>query len=98
MEQIAMSQEERDHLDWLRRVKSGSMTQREAAQKMGVSDGWVRILLKRISKQGDAVVVHGLRGRPSNRKLTAELRDKRSRSLSSPTGWKDEGQCAIWCG
>ncbi len=45
------------------------MTQREAAQKMGVSDRWVRKLLKRMSKQGDAVVVHGLRGRPSNRKL-----------------------------
>ena len=48
------------------------MTQREAAQKMGVSDRWVRKLLKRMSKQGDAVVVHGLRGRPSNRKLSAE--------------------------
>ena len=44
------------------------MTQREAAQKMGVSDRWVRILLKRMSKQGDAVVVHGLRGRPSMRR------------------------------
>jgi len=25
-----------------------------------------------MTKQGDAVVVHGLRGRPSNRKLPAE--------------------------
>ena len=48
------------------------MTQREAAEKMGVSDRWVRKLLKRMSKQGDAVVVHGLRGRPSNRKLAGE--------------------------
>ena len=72
MERIAMSQEERDELDWLKRAKEGSITQREAAEKMGVSDRWVRKLLKRMTKQGDAVVVHGLRGRPSNRKLPAE--------------------------
>ena len=48
------------------------MSQREVAQKMGVTDRWVRKLLKRMGKQGDAVVVHGLRGRPSNRKLPAQ--------------------------
>ena len=42
MERIAMSQEERDWLDWLKRAKDGSMSQREAAKKMGVSDRWVR--------------------------------------------------------
>ena len=73
MERIAMSQEERDELDWLKRVKEGSLTQREAALKMGISDRWVRTLLKRMSQQGDAVVVHGLRGRPSNRKLPAKI-------------------------
>ena len=76
MERIAMSQEERDRLDWLKRAKDGSITQREAAQKMGVSDRWVRKLLKRMDKRGDAVVVHGLRGRPSNRKLPARHRGK----------------------
>jgi hypothetical protein len=30
MERIAMSHEERDHLGWLKRVKSGDNTQREA--------------------------------------------------------------------
>ena len=45
----------------------------KVAQKIGVSDRWVRTLLKRMKKQGDAVVVHGLRGRASNRKLTAEV-------------------------
>jgi transposase len=90
MERIAMSQEERDHLDWLKRVKSGSMTQREAAQKMGVSDRWVRILLKRMSKNGDAVVVHGLRGRPSNRKLTADTQRQALAILRQPD-WHDFG-------
>jgi hypothetical protein len=45
MERIAMSQQERDYLDWLKRAKDGSITQREAAAKMGVRDRWVRILL-----------------------------------------------------
>ncbi len=61
MERIAMSRKERDDLDWLKRAKEGSISQREAAQKMGVIDRWVRTLLKRMTKQGDAVVVHGLR-------------------------------------
>ena len=39
---------------------------------MGVSDRWVRKLLKRMKSKGDAVVVHGLRGRPSNRKIAGE--------------------------
>jgi len=57
MERIAMSQEERDDLHWLKRVEAGSMTQREAAEKMGVTTRWVRKLVKRMKKQGDAVVV-----------------------------------------
>jgi transposase len=65
-----MSQSERDDLHWLKRVEAGSMTQREAAEKMRVTARWVRKLVKRMKKQGDAVVVHGLRGRTSNRKLS----------------------------
>jgi transposase len=90
MERIAMSQEERDDLDWLKRVKAGSLTQREAAVKMGVSDRWVRTLLKRMSKQGDAVVVHGLRGRPSNRKLPAKTQRQAMAILKQPE-WHDFG-------
>ena len=90
MERIAMSQEERDELDWLKRAKQGGMTQREAAQKMGVSDRWVRALLRRMSKQGDAVVVHGLRGRPSNRKLPAKTQRQALAILKQPD-WHDFG-------
>lgn len=85
-----MSQEERDELNWLKRAKEGSISQREAAQKMGVSDRWVRTLLKRMSKQGDSVVVHGLRGRPSNRKLSAETQRKALKILKQPD-WHDFG-------
>jgi transposase len=90
MERIAMSQQERDELDWLKRAKDGSISQREAGQKMGVSDRWVRTLLKRMSKQGDCVVVHGLRGRPSNRKLSGETQRKALKILKQPD-WHDFG-------
>jgi transposase len=90
MERIAMSQEERDELDWLKRVTEGSLTQREAALKMGISDRWVRTLLKRMSKKGDAVVVHGLRGRPSNRKLAAKTQRQALAVLKQPD-WHDFG-------
>jgi hypothetical protein len=50
----------------------------------------VRTLVKRMSKQGDAVVVHGLRGRPSNRKLSAETRRQALAILKQPD-WHDFG-------
>ena len=55
MERIAMSQEERDELDWLKRAKEGSITQREAAQRMDVSERWVRTLVKRMSPFGPEI-------------------------------------------
>ena len=41
MERIAMSQEERDWLDWLKRARDGQVTQKWAAEKLGVSARWV---------------------------------------------------------
>jgi Helix-turn-helix domain len=90
MERIEMSQEERDKLEWLKRAKDGVITQREAAHKMGVSDRWVRHLLKRMKKRGDAVVVHGLRGRASNRKIPAQTHRRTMELLKEPD-WHDFG-------
>jgi transposase len=90
MERIAMSQEERDELDWLKRVKAGSVTQREAARKMEFSDRWVRELLKRMERKGDAVVVHGLHGHPSNRKLSAETQ-RQALTILKQADWHDFG-------
>src|ERR1035441_9653406 len=63
MERIAMSPEERDWLEWLKRAQDGLITQRQAAEKMDVTDRWVRRLLAHMAEVGDQVVVHGLRGR-----------------------------------
>jgi transposase len=90
MERIAMSQSERDDLHWLKRVEAGSMTQREAAEKIGVTARWVRKLVKRMKKQGDAVVVHGLRGRTSNRKLSDKTQRQALTILKKPD-WHDFG-------
>ena len=90
MERIEMSQQERDWLEWLKRAKDGSISQRQASQKMGVSDRWVRTLLKRMNKHGDAVVLHGLRGKPSNRKLPAKTQKQVLAILSEPD-WHDFG-------
>ena len=90
MERIAMSQEERDELHWLQKAKEGLITQGEAAQKIGVSERWVRKLIKRMAKLGDGVVVHGLRGRPSNRKLPAKIQRQALTILKQPD-WHDFG-------
>src|SRR5580658_4514916 len=90
MERIAMSQEERDWLDWLKRARDGKMTQREASERMGVTLRWVRKLLRRMKKQGDAVVVHRLRGKASNRKLPAKTQKQALAVLGKPD-WHDFG-------
>src|SRR5580698_8618365 len=90
MERIEMSQEERDKLEWLKRAKDGVISQREAARKMGVTDRWVRKLLKRMSKRGDAVVVHGLRDRASNRKIASQTQ-KRAIEVLKQADWHDFG-------
>lgn len=90
MERIAMRQQERDWLDWLKRARDKKMTQREAGLKMGVSERWVRKLLRRMKTKGDSVVVHGLRGRASNRKLSAKAQKQALVVLREPD-WHDFG-------
>src|SRR5689334_4834162 len=76
MERIALSQEERDRLQVLRELKQGGLRQAAAAQRMKVSDRQVRRLLRRWRKEGDRAVIHGLRGRPSNRKFAVDFEQK----------------------
>jgi transposase len=85
-----MNQEERDWLEWLKRVQAGLITQRQAAGKMGVSDRWVRKLLLRMKTDGDGVVVHGLRGRSSNRRINEQMQVRVVELLKQPE-WHDFG-------
>src|ERR1035438_6854120 len=90
MERIAMSQEERDWLEWLKKAQERAITQGQAAEKMGVSDRWVRKLLGRMANEGDGVVVHGLRGRASNRRIDTETEARAIEVLKRPE-WHDFG-------
>ena len=74
MERIAMSQQERDRLEWLKQARDKRLTQSVVAERMGVSERWVRKMIKGLATEGDAVVVHGLRDRASNRKLPETIR------------------------
>jgi transposase len=75
-ERIALSQRERDRLKVLHEVKQKHLSQVAAAERLKVTDRQVRRMLLRIRERGDGALVHGLRGRPSNRKLAARLEQK----------------------
>src|SRR5882724_12058645 len=72
-ERIALSQRERDRLRVLHEVKQKQITQVEAAKRLKISDRHIRRLLLRLGEHGDRAVIHGLRGRRSNRRLAARL-------------------------
>ena len=75
-ELLLMSQRERDRLKVLHEVQKGQLSQKSAAAQLGLTDRWVRKLLKRLRAEGDRGSVHRLRGRPSNRQLPAALRQR----------------------
>jgi len=79
-----MTQRDRDRLVTLRKVKKGGITQREAAEELGISERQVRRLMKGLKAEGDRAVIHGLRGRPSNRRLSEGLRKRIVGILSQP--------------
>ena len=75
-ERITLSQRERDRLRVLHEVQQKQITQMEAARRLKISDRHIRRLLFRLGEHGDRAVIHGLRGRSSNRRLTAQLEQK----------------------
>lgn len=73
---MALNQKERDWLQWLHQAKRKQITQREAAERMQVTERWVRELLRRMKRQKDSVVIHGLRGRASNHRIGVATEQK----------------------
>jgi biotin operon repressor len=82
--QLLMTQADRDRLVTLKKAKKKLITQREAAEELGISVRQVKRLLYALKKHGDKVVVHGLRGRPSNRRIQESTEREAVRILSSP--------------
>ena len=69
---MALSVKERDRLKMLHEVEQGHLKQVQGAEQLGMSERGFRKLLKRFHAKSDGAVVHGLRGRRSNRRLKEE--------------------------
>jgi len=67
---------DRERVKVLDAVKRGDVSQREAGGLMGLSLRQTKRLLKRYREEGDEGIIHRLRGRVSNRRITEELRKK----------------------
>jgi excisionase family DNA binding protein len=66
-DRFEMGQKERDRLKILHEAQQGQITQVQAGQQLGITGRQVRRLLRKLREQGDRAVIHGLRGRASNR-------------------------------
>jgi transposase len=71
-----MTQRDRDRLVVLKKAFKKLIKHSQAAQELNLSARQVRRLLRGLKEEGDKVVVHGLRGRPSNRKISQAEREK----------------------
>jgi hypothetical protein len=76
METLRMSARERKRVEVLSRVAREELTLMKAAELMGVEYRQAKRLWARYQSQGDAGLVHGLRGRASNRQAAAGLRER----------------------
>ena len=79
-----MTQAERDRLVALKKAKKKLITQKQAAEELGITERHVRRLLRQLKRRGDEVEAHALRGLPSNRKIGADTEQEAVAILSRP--------------
>jgi hypothetical protein len=79
-----MTQAERDRLVALKKAKKKLITQKQAAEELGITERHVRRLLGELKRRGDKAVMHALRGLPSNRKVDVETQRETITILSRP--------------
>jgi len=73
---IMASQEELRRLHVIQKVLEGGLKQVEAEEILSLSSRHIRRVVKRVRKEGHRGIVHRLRGRPSNRKISDQLKEK----------------------
>lgn len=74
MEQtLNMSNREIDRLGVLRNVIARKLTRNQAGAQLNLSERQIGRLCKKVRKDGNAGIIHGLRGRPSNHQLEPRL-------------------------
>jgi hypothetical protein len=79
-----MTQAERDRLVALKKARKKLITQKQAAEELGVTERHVRRLLRALKRRGDKAMVHALRGLPSNRKIAADTEQEAIAILTRP--------------
>jgi hypothetical protein len=72
-DRFEMGQRERDRLKVLHEAEKRQITQQQAAEQLGITERQVRRLVARLRATGDRAVVHGLCGRPSNRRIDRKI-------------------------
>jgi len=73
-DRITVSQRERDVLKIMHPVLQGKRTQQEAAELLGLGVRQIRRIQRKLEAGGDAAIIHGLRGRPSNHQPDPDLK------------------------
>jgi len=75
-EVLQMSTTERQRLQIITRIKHGDTTVVGAAESLGITERQMYRLLERYKSQGDQGLIHGHRGKPSNRGYAREVKDR----------------------
>ena len=85
---LLMSQIELGRLKVISQVAQGQLTQRKAAELLGLTARQVRRIQRRYETEGDSGLSHRSRGRPSKRRVPADVRDKAVEALKREK-WRD---------
>ena len=73
---LMLRQKDLRRLHVVHKVLEETMTQREAAQLISLSERQIRRIVERIRREGDKGVCHTARGKPSNRRFPKKLKDR----------------------
>ena len=76
MEGIKMTTSERRRLELFSRAKDNLITLKKVADLLGLSYRHVRRICKRYREEGDKGLIHKGRGKPSNRRIDEDIREK----------------------
>lgn len=73
---IVMTRQELMRLQVIKKVTGKEVKQWKAAEQLDLSDRQIRRMVRRVEAEGDGGIVHRLRGKGSNRKISLEFRNR----------------------
>lgn len=90
MDKFIMSNKEREQAKIFELVKTGLISKQEAAQRLRISDRWVRKKIKRYMEKGDLGIIHQNRNKVSPRRWNETQKQAAIERLQSKE-WDDFG-------